>query len=77
MPLAAKKGHNGRKPWAKRWGRMSITILNWAKLSCVQHMASTIEKVELTGDMQRLKNAMDEGVDATMQIFFFPSSGMF
>ena len=28
MPLAAKKGHNGRKTWVKGWDRMSITIPN-------------------------------------------------
>jgi len=38
MPLAAKKGHNGRKTWAKRWGRMSITIPNWAiAIMCAIH----------------------------------------
>ena len=71
MPLAAKKGHNGQKTWAKRWSRMSITTPNWAKLLCTQHMASTIEKVELTGDVWRPKNAMDEGADVLCYYYYY------
>jgi len=35
------------------------------------HMASTIEKVELTGDVWRPKNTMDEGVDVPCYYYYF------
>ena len=35
------------------------------------HMASMIEKVELTGDVWRLKNTMDEGTDVPCYYYYF------
>jgi len=67
----SEEGPQWPETLGKKMGQNEHHNTELAKLSCVQHMASTIEKVELTGDVQRPKNAMDEGTDATMQ-FFFP-----
>jgi hypothetical protein len=79
MPLAAKKGHNGRKTWVKGWDRMSITMPNLGHRNHVRNTwAPAITKFfELTGvdHLRRPKNAMNEGENVLC--CFFTSSGLF